>query len=761
MLPAAQLQERGSISMRLEYCEIEGEVVPQDKLRIERAKLFVNAVESLDFTHLIECRQTTSGDEVIVFNAEAEVGQIIEHDIKFLERIAVKFDALDAVMPEVLALRRNFPSVPHINLTSEEFPKSLCVTEQKFSEWKLRSTGVTFVKEILHWLEGTAKGNLHAEDQPLEPLLWGSEDIIILPHDLFTKYCPSEPLFIPFVNKVNDFRILIAERPEFIDKDRNPLEYVATFFKTDCLTHGIIKNAPSDLYELHQFLECGNLDLLEELRQHLEIWRNETRSHEILAAKLILIVALPKSRHRNNSQETTEYKAFLIQKSIKEIGCDIGLWTAHDGYTVPILGINQLEKGDTISVDMLNPIFSLSSESAAQLNGFSSRDKRTITAVGLGALGSQVLMNLVRAGYGKWTLIDEEILLPHNLARHAIDGFSIGVSKVYGLAASAKKTIDEEPIADCIVTNMLNSSESQETTEKLENAFTNADIILDASASVPVARHLVYDVDSSARRISIYLNPDGTDVVVLAEDKKRKITLDFVEMQYYRYVISEPCLADHLKKKHGHIRIATSCRDVSATIPQDYVALHAAICSRTIHNLTSNEHAFMSIWRINEDQINVQSYQIPVRNSITCKIGNWTLCTDEGFIEKVQKARLDKLPNETGGVLVGSYDMQRKIVYVADFLPSPPDSEEWPTHYIRGCQGLREQIDKIYEITEKQLEYIGEWHSHPPNCSVKPSQDDRKVFEWISEYMTADGLPPLMLIVGDTGKYAFYLENIG
>ena len=95
------------------------------------------------------------------------------------------------------------------------------------------------------------------------------------------------------------------------------------------------------------------------------------------------------------------------------------MWTTHDGYAVPILGINQLKKGDTISVDMLNPIFSLSSESAAQLNGFSSRDQRTVTAVGLGALGSQVFMNLVRAGYGKWTLIDEDVLLPHNLARHS------------------------------------------------------------------------------------------------------------------------------------------------------------------------------------------------------------------------------------------------------------------------------------------------------------------------------------------------------
>ena len=744
--------------MKTKYCEIEGEVVLENELRIERAKLFANAVESSDFTHLIECRQTTSGDEIIVFNAEAEIGQMTVHDIKFLERIAVKFDASDAAMPKVLALRCDFPFTPHINLTSEEFPRNLCATEQKFSEWKLRSTGVTFVKEILRWLEGTAKGNLHAEDQPLEPLLWGSEYVIILPHDLFTKYGPSEPLFIPIVRKVNGRRILIAERPEFIDKDRNPLEYVATFFNTDCLTHGIINNAPADLYELHQFLERGNLDLLKELRQHLENWRNETRSDEILAAKLILIVALPKARQENTLQENTEWKAFLVLKSIREIAAEIAPAVKSAGYNIPLIG--QGRRGDDVSIHMLNPIFSLSKEFAAQLNGFSSRDEKKITAVGLGALGSQVLMNLVRAGYGKWILIDEDVLLPHNLARHALDGFSIGGTKVYGLATSANKTVDEEPIADYIVTDVLNPSESQETTEKLEDAFTNADIILDASASVPVARYLVHDVDSSARRISLFLNPEGTDVTVLAEDFERNTTLDSLEMQYYRHLISENCLEGHLKRNHGRIRYATSCRDVSSTIPQDFVALQAAICSRAIHKITSNKQAFMSIWRIDEDQINVQSYPFPVRNSIKCEIGDWTLCTDEGFIDKVQEARANKLPNETGGVLVGSYDMQRKIVYVVDCLLSPPDSEEWPTHYIRGCQGLRSQVEKIQEITENQLEYVGEWHSHPPNCSVKPSPDDRKVFEWISDHMIVDGLPPLMLIVSDPGKYEFYLKEL-
>ena len=40
-----------------------------------------------------------------------------------------------------------------------------------------------------------------------------------------------------------------------------------------------------------------------------------------------------------------------------------------------------------------------------------------------------------------------------------------------------------------------------------------------------------------------------------------------------------------------------------------------------------------------------------------------------------------------GGVLIGVYDLQRQVVYVVDTIPSPPDSAEWPTLYIGGCEG--------------------------------------------------------------------------
>ena len=741
--------------MKEEFFEIEGEVVSADNLKISGAEAFAKAVKTATYARLVECRRTTSSSEIIVFDAEVEVGQKTVHDIKYLERIAVVFEGSDTTMPEMLALRCDFPLVPHLNLRLEEFPRSLCVTEQKYSEWKLRSTGVTFLEEIRQWLALTAKGKLHAEDQPLEPLLADSKDKLIIPYDLFTNATNSDFLFVS-----NKFGVFIAERPESVDENSNLFEYVAFPFLIEPQCHGVIRRTPTTLFELHEFLKVSNTDLLGQLRNHLKVWRNQHPEKEKLKARLALIIGLLGARNENAAPERLDLRAFLTFETIRKVGVEIGLWEESDDEIGQLLQVDQNKKGDQIQMGMLNPVFSFSREDAARLNGLSVQDNRKIAAVGLGALGSQVFMNLIRSGYGEWILIDDDFLLPHNLARHALDGFSIGYPKVCSLATNANKTVKGKPIADWIVADVLNPLESPEALQKLKEAFGNADIILDASASISVARYLVHDVDSSARRISIFLNPSGTGVVILAEDEKRSTTLDSLEMQYYRCLVNEPSLENHLWRPPERIRYAASCRDVSSTIPQDFVALQSAICSRAIHQVTSDEKAFLSIWCTDEDQINVQRHLIPVKNPISCEKDEWTLRTDEGLIDKVYKARAGKLPNETGGVLIGAYDTQRKIVYVVDCIPSPPDSEEWPTVYIRGCQGLKAQVEKIKQITGGQLMYIGEWHSHPPGCSVSPSQEDRQVFDWLSNCMRANGLPPLMLIVGDPGKYAFYLERI-
>ena len=747
--------------MNDEFCEIDGEVIPTSNLIISKAIDFANAVENSDYACLVECRRTTSDKEIIVFDAKVQVGQKTVHSIKKYERMAVVFKKSDTSMPDVLALRKDFPLVPHVNLCPQEFPRSLCLTEQQYSESKLRWTGSAFVENIRFWLASTAKGTLHAEDQPLEPLLLGSKEFLVLPHDLFAKTIDSEPLLLSIEDSGNERKTYIAKRPKDGNENSNIFEFVALSFLIEPQTHGVIRRAPTTLFELHEFLENSDTNLLGELRNKLKAWKEKNKEKHLLEGRLALIIRMPKIRDKGSVAEAIELRAFLTFETIREVGVEIGLWDESDGCIGYLIPIDYNKAGQQIRIGMLNPVPSLSRENAALFNNLLPQSSKKIVAVGLGALGSQVFMNLIRAGYGKWILIDEDFLLPHNFSRHALPGVFIGGAKSRWMAEVANHTIDEELIADWIVADILNPLESSETLQKVKEAFNTAEIILDASASVPVARCLALDIDSSARRISVFLNPQGTDVTILAEGSERKTTLDSLEMQYYRHLINKDCLEGHLKRNDERIRYATSCRDVSSTIPQDFVALQAAICSRAIHQITSNKQAFMSIWRTDEDQISVQRYAFPVRNSIKCKIGEWTLCTDEGFFDKVHEARANKLPNETGGVLVGSYDMQRKIVYVVDCLPSPPDSEEWPTLYIRGCRGLHSQIEKVQQVTENQLRYVGEWHSHPPNCSVRPSQDDLQVFDWLSNYMKVDGLPPLMLIVGDPGRYAFYLEKIG
>ena len=746
--------------MNDEFCEIDGEVIPTSNLIISKAIDFVNAVANSNYAWLIECKRATSDREIIVFCAKVQVGQKPVHEIKKHERLAVVFEKSDTTTPDVLALRKTFPLVPHVNLGAKEFPRSLCVTEQQYSESKLQWTAPTFLENIRYWLASAAKGTLHAEDQPLEPLLLGYEGFLVLPHDLFTEAVDSEPLFLSVKDSGNNRRTYIAKRRKDDNENSKAFEFVAFSFLIEPQTHGLIRSAPTTLFELHEFLENSNTDLLEELRVKLKTWKEKNEEKNPLDGRLALIIRMPKTRGKSSVPETIELRAFLTLETLKEVGVEIGLWEENEGCIGYLIPIDKNKTGQQIRIGMLNPASSLSRENAAQLNNVFPQASRKIVAVGLGALGSQIFMNLIRAGYGKWILIDEDFLLPHNFSRHALSGVFTGGPKSRRMAELANHTIDGEPIADWIVADVLSPLESSETSQKVKEAFNPAEIILDASASVPVARRLALDINSSARRISVFLNPQGTDVTILAEDSERKITLDSLEMQYYRHLINEKCLKNHLKRNHERIRYATSCRDVSSTIPQDFVALQAAICSRAIHQITSNEQAFMSIWRTDQDQISTQRYSFPVKNSIKCKIGEWTLCTDAGFIDKVHEIRANKLPNETGGVLVGSYDMQRKIVYVVDCLPSPSDSEEWPTLYIRGRRGLHSQIEKVQQVTENQLQYVGEWHSHPSNCGVKPSQDDLKVFEWLSNHMKVDGLPPLMLIVGDPGKYAFFLEKI-
>jgi integrative and conjugative element protein (TIGR02256 family) len=732
------------------YLEIDGQDIKPEELRIPKARLIaVNLNSGLPYIRLVKCLRNNEDAEVVIFDTEVELGQRCVNDIHSTERIAIIFFPKDDIMPDVYALREDFPLVPHINLRENEFPRSLCLFERPYDEIKITWTPIFFIERIREWLALTAMGKLHNDDQRLEPLLIGSNDILIVPFDLFSKNSVSI-LSITALTHDNGL-VLKADYPEVVNfKDKNL--FIATIFNGDVQPHGIIRKNPKNIKELHILLEQAKINLINDLRDRVRNWNNIKPCSDVLDTRLILIVFLPKSRSKDEQMETVDAWAFITDKTIKETGREIGVWDIQDNSVGVFINVDENKMGDKVLLRTLNFHFNFSREDAARLNGIPEPSNLKVAAIGLGALGSQVFINLIRAGFGKWTLIDYDILLPHNLARHALIDFCVGQSKAQCLSLIANSITNRQDTAQAINADVLHPGEHK---GEIEKALKDSEVILDMSTSVPAARYLALDVDSEARRVSLFLNPSGTDSVLLMEDKDRNFTLDFIEMQYYRY-LCENNLSAHLSSSEGQIRYANSCRDVSSSMPQDLVALHSAICSRGFRTALPSDIPGAVIYQSNPNNITVNRIDIELYPVLEFN-NKWKIKTDNKCLDKIFHHRSNKLPNETGGILIGSFDIQRKIIYVIDTILAPSDSKEWPTVYIRGCQGLKQKVDEIMNITNGMLIYVGEWHSHPDGYSCDLSDDDKKALALLSSQMIIDGYPSLMLITGDKSQYSFYI----
>lgn len=740
--------------METEYIEAPGVEISADDLVIEKAREAVRLINKLPFYALIGVNRLSSGAEVVAFQTEIEVGQRTVHDILPVERIAIIFPCADDVFPEVLALRTNFPKVPHLNLRLQEKPRSLCLYQEKYSEVKLRWTTVEFLERIRQWLSLTAKGELHVADQPLEPFVISSYNLVI-PHNLLQKVATERNLLLVRGVQCDDERItLIAQRLEETQLLGGEVPYVAILVNTSPVVHGVINNQPQRLSELHKLLSLAGTDLLAVFRKTLPELRNDGK-WKLLKANLVLIVSIPKLRDQGTEPENSELWAFLMPHPVEEIGIDIGIWTKFNNTLASLeIAPDMTKNGSNTSIRLVNPIKTLSIEAASISSGISDQIKKKYLLAGVGALGSQLFMHLMRMGVGTWVVVDDDCLLPHNVARHALDGRFVGWAKAEALSAIGNSCLDEKDYIRFITADIISPGKSK---EALDTAYKESDVIIDATTSVPAARHLACDVDSVARRISVFINPVGSDSVILVEDAARKFPLDFLEMQYYRFLLETPEFHDHLQRHDGPVRYGRSCRDISFVLSQEMVGLHSAICARGIrHSLVSGD-ANISLWHC-DDECLVSKYSVKPHEVFTCSFDNWTLLYDSFLLDKIGKARKEKLPKETGGVLLGTFDLQRKIVYAVDTILSPPDSEEWPTVYIRGCTGLKAEVDKVRKITTGMLDYVGEWHSHP-GYSTSPSRDDLLAFGWLAEIMDICGEPALMLIAGE-GNYSWYVGRM-
>jgi hypothetical protein len=746
--------------MDTKLINLPGERIPRESLKVAKARQLCLFLENGGYPYatLESALRRPDGHEGVLVQIAVEVGQEPVYDIRQIEPVAVLFPPADDWYPEVLSLRTDFPQVPHLNLRDQEFPRSVCLYEEPYPVVRLTWTPARFLERIRIWFRDTARGVLHREDQPLEPILLPEPRHLIIPSDLFSRGSEGTPekLWFTLRHSSSASELVVAKRLDKVtlQERQRGLGYLATTFETPPQTHGVIRHLPKNLLDVHDLMAAAGLDMLSALRDRMLTWGREEAP---LNARLVLLAFFPKSRTANKPPEISDIWAFVTVETIRQIGATLGFWQVlPNGQVGALIGTDiDRPKASSVEVLVMNPSFALNRFQAALLNGYAPVTMQ-ITAVVVGALGSQVIAKLLRGGFGSWTLIDNDHMLPHNLARHELTEPLVGLPKVDGMQILGNNFLEEQAIAGAIAGDIL---KPQGKKEQIEAAIQSSELILDLSASVPVARYLSA-LTIGPRRASAFLNSDATDVVLLAEDRERKIPLDCLEMQYYRAILSTPGLTDHLAKGNiNRVRYAQTCRDLTSTIPEELVGLHSAIVARAIRSVADNPTASISVWRASPI-LSVTAVTVVPSAVQEFKLRDWRIRTDNTFIERLKSLRRDRLPNETGGVFIGSFDLERKIIYLVDTIPSPPDSTEWPVLYIRGCEGLPERIESIQEATLGMLQYVGEWHSHPDGCSTNPSNDDLKVFSWLTEHMVGDGLPAVMAIVGEAEAISWFVGSI-
>jgi hypothetical protein len=744
---------------------LNGEVITAKELRNDKALALHKVLRQgkLPFVRLIELRRILQRDTVVI-DVEPELPQQPINKILPVERFAIVFSDKPNGLPKILALRQAFPVVPHLNLTAASAPKDLCLSELPVAEQRLVWTPTGLLLSLRQWLRLTARGELHDATQALEPVFFPSAERVLVPSLFFSTGSQALPTHLELY--------LLGETPTertygaYMPRDKSigtaasaTVSLLGFTYEASPQLHGLIQEQPQTLADLHRLLSIADDDFIGQLQQTITQWATQPTFD--LALPLLGLIRVPKQRVAEAVAETTEVWAFLTTQSTREVGEALACWpdtpSPIDETAVvpnkPALGLN-------VPIALLNPVAMISPAQAAEYNGLSDAKPPTYVVIGAGSLGSQLVTNLHKAGQGTWTLLDNDQLLPHNLPRHGLSGRHLGRAKAEALAEELN-THYESPTAAYRVVDVL-----QDDRGSLTPLYEGADVILDTSASVAVARHLALDITARARRISAFLNPSGSDIVILAEPANRALRLDYLEMEYYRALSTEDPLETHLVSTGPAIRYANGCRDKSSRIPQDQVALLAAVGARAVRSAVVSQDALIKIWQTQPD-LTVTSVGVSTaRYRQTAAIAGWNLHISTRLMREMARHRATRLGNadqrfrETGGVLLGTFDTQRRQIYLVDHIPAPSDSQERSGSFIRGTNGLFDKVEHIKKLTNGQLDYVGEWHSHPPGNGTKTSTDDKKLFGWLCDHRIADGLPALMAIVGDNINISWYVDDL-
>ena len=724
--------------MAEQYFELGSSLSSDRELQIESAIRSVKAIcEHPDF-ELVECRvlgEDATTSEILVVDCKCDgIPTRNRLGLRYRERLGLRFFSDGDRLPEVRALRQEFPCTPHQNHVGKNEPASVCMYFEAWSEVRRTWTPQKHLARIQWWLAETANETLHREDQPVEPIYFDSRFGLVLPAN--------------FENQAEEADQALTTIPRDPGNGKDPIQCITLTLPK--IVHGRIEQFPASLGDLHDQMAFRGAPIVQMMKEKLQEQADVVGINSSSNNFVLLVLRIPIARSHENEPEEVQVKGVIVHSNIGELGVECGaLIPPHDGskyYRDTAIGagapVEKMEWRD-IAIEPLELLQPFTSRLARLASGLTSCGPRGVLA-GVGALGSVIASIWQREAWGQWSYIDPDFLKPHNLARHTGFEFQIGLKKVDVVLQLGDCILQSEPSRGSGLYARATDFDNPKVRAELESA----DLVVDATTTLEVPRELA-GRDSLKRVASVFVTPSGLDVVLMIEDARRETRIDCLEAQYYRAIINEQWGESHLLGNQKVLPIGAGCRDVSAVISNELISLHGATLARQIRLNFESPETSVRVWRCDAETGGVSSEIVVPKQVIKKQHNGLRIVWDEGIKHRVRGFRSKELPNETGGVLLGYFDLSNASVYLVDVLPEPPDSQGDRSGFTRGVDGLKDAVRQASERTRGIVGYIGEWHSHPSGSNARPSEADMYQMAHLASELHRDGLPALMLIVGE------------
>lgn len=677
--------------------------------------------------------------------------------------------------PIVFSTRLNFPSekLPH-TIALWEGPTYICLHRGSIDDWYVENSVEDFINRIRNWFSDAASGNLIRTGDDFEPMiLYNETGNAVFSYDMLTEFIDSywreneekrgfAYTLCCFNNKAesellgigkDSFSVQILDIVErkklsnFLQKYNKELTQKNSGYFIGIVVWSTESSRYSEYFrlimmELEELYEF-NEKLSNEFRRALNILKDKN-----IPNKFLLITAINRPTKVIGFNKNIEFVNYIFK--IKKVTNARVTKIEGDGKA---LGLNHLEP--------------LSRRLAADISTLTSEKNPKILFVGAGALGSKVVFHLARNGYTNITIIDKDVLSPHNLVRHALFSDSISKNKAEEIASKLDNMyfLDKGRHFKAFPVSFINYAEN--------NDLSQYDVLIDCSASKSVFSFLSnYTGKLPAVIIRAELANKGKLGLIFKEGVNRIPKIDDIEASLFNYACSNNEVSDWLKKfkklkynlqdgQFEDITIGLGCNTNTMRLSDDVISYHAAVFSSYIKKALINENEkgeFLISYFDEDDLSNNYCRTVSLHDfiTVTSSDNKWTTKIYRKTYERILYELNKCKPNEAGGILLGKSNIKDKVIHVTDIY-IPKDSERWPNLFAKGTEGTKDYLNNIDELTGGMIYYVGDWHTHLDSSTSKSDTDTSSLIE-LHEFLKGYSYPAHIMIFSET-EVSSYVIN--